>query len=138
MGLDVGDKTIGVAMSDETGLIARGVEVIRRAGWERDLARLRALCDEYRVGEVVVGLPRRLNGSLGERAGRAMDFARKLHEALGLPVHTWDERLSTVAAERTLLEADMSRARRRKIIDRMAAAIILQGFLDSRRPHLGG
>jgi len=108
------------------------VEVIRRAGWERDLARLRALCAEYRVGEVVVGLPRHLNGSLGERAGQAMDFARRLEEALGLPVHTWDERLTTVAAERTLLEADLSRARRRKLIDRMAAAIILQGFLDSR------
>ncbi len=131
MGLDLGDKTIGVAVSDPLGWTAQAVEVIRRSHWEEDITRLRELAAAYGVREVVVGQPRNMDGTFGPRAQAAADFAGRLAVELGLPVRLWDERLTTVAAERTLLEADMSRARRRKVIDKMAAALLLQGYLDA-------
>lgn len=133
MGLDLGEKTIGVAVSDPLEQIALGVGVIRRQGRERDLQRLAAIAREKDVTLVVLGLPRNMNGTLGERAEATLAFARHLEERLGLPVVTQDERLSTVAAEKALLEADLSRRRRREVIDMTAAVIILQGFLDGRR-----
>lgn len=131
MGLDYGDRNIGIAVSDEMGWTAQGVEVIRRKSKKDDLERIRTLIHEYDIKELVVGLPRNMNGSLGPRAGKCQDFARLLQDETGLTVHLWDERLSTVAAERTLLEADMSRKKRKAVIDKMAAALILQSYLDS-------
>ncbi|NLM21160.1 MAG: Holliday junction resolvase RuvX [Peptococcaceae bacterium] len=130
MGLDLGEKTIGVAMSDPLGLTAQGITVIKRSS--KDLEELQRLITDYEVTEIVIGLPRHMNGSLGDRALQTQKFASRLEQTFQLPVTLWDERLSTVGAERALLEADVSRAKRKKIIDKMAAVFILQGYLDSR------
>lgn len=130
LGLDVGEKTIGVAVSDPLGLTAQGVEVIRRSTYEQDLARLNKLVQHYQVGAVVVGLPKNMDGSLGSTAEAVQQFAHSLEKDLQLPIVFWDERLSTVAAERTLLAADVSRSKRRRVIDKLAAGLILQGYLD--------
>lgn len=132
MGLDYGDKTIGVAVSDELGWTAQGVEVIRRRRPEDDLARIREIADAYGVTEIVVGLPKNMNATIGPRGEMCIAFAQTLQEMLNMPVHLWDERLTTVSAQRTLLEADVSRKKRKQVIDKMAAAIILQGYLDSK------
>lgn len=136
LGLDVGDKTIGVAVSDPLNITAQAVEVIRRRTDDADFARLGELVRQYEVTGVVVGLPRNMNGTLGPRSDLVRAFAALTAERLGLPVREWDERLSTVAAQRSLLEADMSRAGRRKVVDKVAAAIILQNFLDSEAARL--
>lgn len=130
LGLDVGAKTIGVAVSDEMGWTAQGVSTLARRGLDADLAALRRLAGEWDAERIVVGLPRNMNGSLGPAARSVLEFAEAVRSALGLPVTTWDERLSTVAATRTLLEADVSRRRRRRVIDKLAAVFILQGYLD--------
>lgn len=132
MGLDYGDKTIGVAVSDELGWTAQGVEVIRRSTLQRDLERLRELAQQYEVGEWVVGLPKNMNNTIGPRGELCIAFAETLKAELGLPVHMWDERLTTVAAQRTLLEADVSRKKRKQVVDKMAAALILQNYMDSK------
>jgi putative Holliday junction resolvase len=132
MGLDYGDKTIGVALSDELGWTAQGLEVIRRKDQAADLARLGAIVREYGVTEIVLGLPKNMNATIGPRALLCLEFAETLKEKLLLPVHMWDERLTTVSAQRTLIEADVSRKKRKLVIDKMAAALILQGFLDSK------
>lgn len=131
-GLDVGDKTIGVALSDELGWTAQGLEVIRRRRLEEDLARLDAIARQYGVQRWVVGMPRNMNGTYGPRAELTREFMAALEERLGLPVESYDERMTTMAAERVLLEADVSRAKRRQVIDKMAAAVILQGYLDAQ------
>lgn len=132
MGLDLGDKTIGVAVSDELLWTAQGVEVIRRTVWEQDVERLRQLAGQYEVSEIVVGLPKNMNGTIGPRGEICMEFARSLEQILKIPVHLWDERLTTVSAERTLLEADVSRKKRKQVIDKLAAVFILQGYLDNK------
>lgn len=132
MGLDYGDKTIGVAVSDELGWTAQGLEVIRRTTEERDLARIKELISQYDVSEIVVGLPKNMNNTIGPRGEICIAFSQTLHEILQMPVHLWDERLTTVSAERTLLEADVSRKKRKQVIDKMAAALILQGYMDSQ------
>jgi putative Holliday junction resolvase len=132
MGLDYGDKTIGVAVSDEFGWTAQALEVVRRKSQETDLARLQEIVREYEVSEIVLGLPKNMNASIGPRAQICLDFAEILKEKLQLPVHMWDERLTTVSAQRTLIEADVSRKKRKLVIDKMAAALILQGYLDSK------
>ncbi|WP_196595179.1 Holliday junction resolvase RuvX [Pectinatus frisingensis] len=131
IGLDVGDKTIGVAVSDALMLTAQGIETIRRTVWENDLRRLKELFDEYDVDKIVVGLPRNMNGTEGERCDIVRDFAKRLQDVVDNEIIFWDERLSTVAAEKYLVAADVSRAKRRKVIDKMAAVFILQGYLDS-------
>ncbi len=131
-GLDVGDKTIGVAVSDELGWTAQGLEVIRRKNLEADLGRLEEISRQYGIERWVVGMPRNMNGTYGPRAEMTRQFMAALQERLGLPVDAWDERLTTMQAERLLLQADVSRARRRQVIDKMAAAVILQGYLDAR------
>ncbi|GIP31442.1 Holliday junction resolvase RuvX [Paenibacillus sp. J2TS4] len=133
MGLDYGDKTIGVAVSDEFGWTAQGLEVIRRTSKAADLARLQNIIQEHGVEEIVVGLPKNMNNTIGPRGELSMEFAEALQTKVKLPVHLWDERLTTVSAERTLLEADVSRKKRRQVIDKIAAAFILQGFLDSNK-----
>ncbi len=134
LGLDVGTKTIGVAVSDALGLTAQGVTTIRRTSLKADLAELGAIAREHEATHAVIGLPLNMDGSEGPRAEASRKFAEAVTGALGLTVEFWDERLSTVAAQRTLLEADLSRAKRRQVIDQMAAQFILQGWLDSRRP----
>ena len=133
MGLDVGDKTIGVAVSDALGLTAQAVDVIRRTGPDKDFARLETLVNDYEVEHIVVGLPKNMNGTIGPRAEKCRLFAESLKQRLHLPVTLWDERLTTVAAEKMLISADVRRKSRKKVIDKMAASLILQTYLDSRR-----
>ncbi|HEY3174984.1 MAG TPA: Holliday junction resolvase RuvX [Candidatus Polarisedimenticolia bacterium] len=132
MALDVGEATVGVAVSDPLGITAQPITTVRRRGLKHDLRTLADLAARHEVGTIVVGLPLRMSGVAGSRASDAETFAHRVREALGLPVVTWDERLSTVQAERCLLEADLSRRRRREVINHVAAAIILQAYLDSR------
>lgn len=131
MGLDVGDKTIGVALSDLMGWTAQGLEVIRRENLEKDLARLEQIIKEYEVERILVGIPKNMNATIGPQAEKVLAFIENLKETFDLPIKTWDERLSTVAAERMLIQADVSRRKRKKVIDKMAAAVILQGYLDA-------
>jgi putative holliday junction resolvase len=137
MAFDVGDKTIGVAVSDLMGWTAQGVEVIRRSSWQNDLDRINQLVQTYEVEEFVVGLPLNMNGTEGPRAELSRRFGEKLQSISALPIHFWDERLTTVAAERVLLEADMSRQKRKQKIDQVAATFILQNFLDARANRKG-
>jgi len=130
MGLDVGSRTIGVAMSDELQLTAQSLKTIARKTPEDDLEELAAIIHQFDVGQIVVGLPRNMNGTLGEQAEKILKWIKTLEKTIQLPVATWDERLSTVAATRILLEADLSRKKRKKSVDKLAAAIILQGYLD--------
>lgn len=130
--MDVGDKTIGVAVSDELGWTAQGVETIRRQSKEKDFARLHELIVQYQVGAIVVGLPKNMNGTIGPRAELCQAFGKLLEERTSLPVHMWDERLTTMAAERMLISADVSRQKRKTVIDKMAATLILQGYLDAK------
>jgi putative Holliday junction resolvase len=132
MSLDVGDKTIGIAASDAMGIIANGIETIRRKGLENDLKRLEELASNYEVDTFVVGYPKNMNGSIGERAQKSELFAKELGERFkNVKIVLWDERLSTVAAEKVLIKADMQRKKRKKIIDMMAAVVILQNYLDN-------
>ena len=133
MGLDVGDKRIGVALSDEDALIASPRETLERKGNRKDIAHLLELAAREDVGEILVGMPLSLDGSSGPQAEKVARFVDALKAETDLTVTTWDERLSTVSAERALLEGDVSRAKRKKTIDRVAAALILQGYLDSRQ-----
>ena len=136
MSLDIGDATIGVAVSDLLGLTAQGVETIRRRDLSDDLNRLGVLIQEYEADAFVAGLPKHMNGQEGERCALVRAFMADAAERFPMmEIHYWDERLSTVAASRTLLEGDVSRKKRRKVIDKMAAVYILQGFLD-RQQHL--
>ena len=132
MGLDIGSKTIGVAVSDDMGWTAQGVSTIARKGIKRDLQELKELLDQYNVSEIVVGLPKNMDGTIGKQAEEVLDLAEMIRTDLDIPVTPWDERLSTRAATRTLLEANVSRKKRKKVIDKMAAVFILQGFLDSK------
>jgi putative Holliday junction resolvase len=130
MGLDYGDKKIGVAISDELGWTAQGLEVIERNKQSYDLERIRNIVEQYGVTEIVVGLPKNMNATIGPRGEICIEFAQTLEHTLNIPVSLWDERLTTVAAQRILLEADVSRKKRKKVIDKMAASLILQGYLD--------
>lgn len=132
MGLDYGDRKIGVAVSDLFGWTAQGLEVVERRRDGAEMERIADLVREYEVEEIVVGLPKNMNGSIGPRGEICIDFADKLKEMLELPVHLWDERLTTVSAERTLIEADVSRKKRKQVVDKMAASLILQNYLDSK------
>jgi putative Holliday junction resolvase len=131
MGLDVGEKTVGVAISDELEISASPRVVLRRDG--REWAEVARLVQDEEVGEVVVGMPVSLSGEMGPQAQKVARFVETLRARVAVPVQVWDERLSTVAAERVLLDADASRARRRQVIDKVAAAVILQGYLDFRK-----
>lgn len=136
LGLDVGSKTIGVAVSDELGFAAHPETVIARAGTRADVVTLVALAAKHEVSAVVIGIPYELSGREGPRAKRVRVLLDALRAALppAIAIHEEDERFSTVTAERVLLEADLSRARRKQVIDKQAAAVILQGWLDRRRP----
>lgn len=130
LGLDVGDKTIGVAISDPLGFTAQGITTIRRKNYTYDIEELKKICDEYGVESIVSGLPKNMNGTLGPQGEKVLEFCERLKEALNIKIDMWDERLTTVAAHRAMLEADLSRAKRKKLVDKIAATYILQGYLD--------
>ena len=139
LGLDYGSKTVGVAISDPLGITAQGIETI----WRKDENKLRKTCarieeliKEYEVEEIVLGLPRHMNNDIGERAQMSMEFGKMLERRTGLKVTMWDERLTTVEAERTLIENNVRREDRKQYIDKIAAVFILQGYLDSK--HISG
>lgn len=134
MGLDFGSRTTGVAVSDPLGITAQGVEIIRRESenkLRRTLARIEALTAEYQVTLIVLGFPKNMNNTIGERAEKSLAFKEMLERRTGLPVVMWDERLTTVEADRTLMESGVRRERRKEYVDKLAAVYILQGYLDS-------
>ena len=130
MGLDVGSKTIGVAISDELGITAQGFKTIKRKAMEDDLRELDAIISQFQIEKIVVGLPKNMDGSLGKQAEFVLGWIEDLKNKIQLPVETWDERLSTVEATKTLLKADLSRKKRKEVIDKVAAVLILQGYLQ--------
>lgn len=133
--MDFGAKTVGVAISDPMLITAQGIEIIRRKDENKlrqTLARIEELILEYQVKEIVLGLPKNMNDTLGARAELTLEFKDKLERRTGLPVHMWDERLTTVAADKAMMEAGIRRENRKEHVDKIAAVFILQGFLDSR------
>jgi len=132
LALDVGEKRIGLAVSDPLGITAQGISVLTRQNREADLARLREVAQEYHVQEILVGLPRHMDGRPGKQADAVLELARSLGDSLGIPVTPLDERLTTMEAERVLIEADLSRRRRRRVVDQVAAVLILQSYLEYR------
>lgn len=134
MGLDYGTKTVGVAISDPLGFTAQGIETICRKEenkLRKTLARIEALIAEYEVDKIVLGFPKHMNNDIGERAEKSLEFKEMLERRTGLEVVMWDERLTTVEAERTLIEGNVRRENRKQYIDKIAAIFILQGYLDS-------
>ncbi|MFK4006896.1 MULTISPECIES: Holliday junction resolvase RuvX [Bacillus] len=133
LGLDLGTKTLGVAISDEMGWTAQGIETIKidEAGGDFGLSRLSEIVAEYGADKIVLGFPKNMNGTVGPRGEASRSFAKVLENTYNVPVVLWDERLSTMAAEKMLISADVSRQKRKKVIDKMAAVMILQGYLDS-------
>ncbi|KOP72443.1 MULTISPECIES: Holliday junction resolvase RuvX [Lysinibacillus] len=134
MGLDVGSKTVGVAISDALGWTAQGIETVKidEANGEFGIERIAELVKEYAITEFVVGYPKNMNNTVGPRGEASENYKKLLEETFSLPVKLWDERLTTMAAERMLIEADVSRKKRKQVIDKMAAVMILQGYLDSK------
>jgi putative holliday junction resolvase len=130
MGLDVGEVRIGVALSDETGLIARGLKTLQRESWHKDLQALAETVTECGVGEIVVGNPINMDGTVGPQSERIRDFVHRLGEVTTVPIRLWDERSSSSSAERVLIEGGMQRSKRKQLIDKLAAVIILQNYLD--------
>ena len=133
LGLDYGSKTMGVAVSDPLGFTAQGVEIIRRKSenkMRQTLARIEELIAQYQVEEIVLGLPKNMNNTLGDRAEKSLELKETLERRTGLPVVMWDERLTTAEAERTLMETGVRRENRKQYLDQMAAVLILQGYLD--------
>ena len=135
MGLDDGAKTVGVAISDALLLTAQGVETICRTQenkLRKTLARIKSLCEEYEVTEIVLGFPKNMNNTIGDRAEKSLEFAEMLKKRTGLPIVMWDERLTTVEATRTLIESGVRREKRKEYVDKIAAVFILQGYLDAK------
>jgi putative Holliday junction resolvase len=135
MGLDLGSRTVGVAVSDPLLITAQGLEIIRRKDENKlrqTLARIEQLIEEYEVSEIVLGLPKNMNDTIGDRAQLSLEFQDRLERRTGLPVTMWDERLTTVAADRAMMEAGIRREHRREYVDKIAAVFILQGYLDYR------
>ena len=135
MGLDYGAKTVGVAISDALLLTDQGVETICRTQenkLRKTLARIKSLCEEYEVTEIVLGFPKNMNNTIGDRAEKSLEFAEMLKKRTGLPIVMWDERLTTVEATRTLIESGVRREKRKEYVDKIAAVFILQGYLDAK------
>lgn len=136
MGLDFGSKTVGVAISDELLITAQGIEIVRRKSENKlrqTLARIEELIAEYQVEKIVLGLPKNMNNTEGVRCEKTIEFQEMLQRRTGLEVELWDERLTTVAADRAMMEASIRREDRKNYVDMIAATLILQGYLDSRR-----
>ncbi|OGW49719.1 MAG: Holliday junction DNA helicase RuvA [Nitrospirae bacterium RBG_19FT_COMBO_42_15] len=136
LGLDFGDKRIGVAVSDEMGWSAQAVKTINRRSAAEDVKQIKEIAEEYEADEIIVGLPVNMNGTLGPGAEKVNNFISLLKGHIAVPINTWDERLSTVAAERNLIDAGLSRKKRKDVIDMLAASVILQGYLDYLRSPL--
>ena len=133
MGLDFGSKTVGVAISDPLGFTAQGIEIVRRKQENKlrqTLARLDELIKEYEVETIVVGFPKNMNNTIGDRAEKSLEFKTTLEKRTGLPVVMWDERLTTVSADRAMMEGGIRRENRKDYVDKLAAVFILQGYLD--------
>lgn len=137
LGLDVGSRRIGVAVSDPLGIIAQGLDTLQRRNKRHDFGHLERVIKEYKVKEIVVGLPLRMSGAQGIQAEKMQAFAEELRKRFRLPVHLWDERLTSAEANRLLRETDLSIEKRGQAVDRMAAVLILQGWMESRRPQPG-
>lgn len=133
MGLDIGTRTIGMAISDELGITAQGLKTLRRKSMEDDFKEIGAIICQFEIEKIIVGLPQNMDGTLGRQAEKVLKWIEALKDKIGIPVATWDERLSTVGASKVLLEADLSRRKRKKVIDKVAAVLILQGYLDQCR-----
>jgi putative Holliday junction resolvase len=133
LGLDVGDRLIGVALSDETATLATGIDTIKRVGPRKDVKAIIDLVRKHEVGEVVVGLPRRLDGGLGPQAEKVLAFMEDMRGGVKVPVVPWDERFTTVIAQQVLVEADLSRRARKGVVDKVSAILILQSYLDYRK-----
>lgn len=131
--LDVGQKTIGVAVSDPLGYTAQGIDTILRKNIDEDIRQIKDLISKYEISEIVVGFPKNMDGTIGRKAEEINEFIKILREAIELNIKKWDERLTTAAGEKILLQADMSRKKRKKVIDKVAACLILQSYLDRRR-----
>ncbi len=131
VGLDVGERTIGIAVSDLLGITAQGLDTIRRTDIETDLQAVSTILKDYEVSLIVVGLPKNMNNTVGPSAKRAKSFGDMLAERTGIETKYWDERLTTVSAQRALLEGNVSRKKRKKVVDKIAAVIILQNYMDS-------
>ncbi|MCG0276401.1 MAG: Holliday junction resolvase RuvX [Thermosediminibacteraceae bacterium] len=132
LGLDVGRKRIGIAVSDELEITAQGIGILKRESIKKDIENISEIIKKYSVKKVVIGLPLNMNGTLGPEGEEIKKFGEKLRNYLNVDVEYWDERLSTVAAEKVLIDADISRKKRKKVIDKLAAVVILQNFLDSK------
>ena len=133
MGLDIGSHTIGVAISDELGITAQGLKTLRRKSMDEDFKEIAGIIRQFEIEKIVVGLPKNMDGTLGRQAEIVLKWMKVLKDKIPIPVVTWDERLSTVGASKVLLEADLSRRKRKKVIDKVAAVLILQGYLDENR-----
>ncbi len=133
LALDVGTKTIGVAVSDELGIAAHGVTTIKRVGVKRDIEALRKIINQYNPSEILVGVPYNIDGTVGKRGQDILKFAENIKKAFSLPVEFFDESFSTVDAEKMLIEADIGRKKRKRVIDKMAAVFILEGYLEKKR-----
>ncbi|MFH1238496.1 MAG: Holliday junction resolvase RuvX [bacterium] len=133
MALDVGEKTIGVAVSDPLGYTAQGIVTIARRNLKDDITQLKVLIDKYEVSEIIVGFPKNMDGSIGKKAEEVERFIEAIGQDIKLPVKKWDERLTTVAGHKILLEGDMSRKKRKKVIDKLAACLILQNYLNRQQ-----
>jgi putative Holliday junction resolvase len=133
LALDVGTKTIGVAVSDELGIAAHGVTTIKRVGVKRDIEALRRIINQYNPSEILVGVPYNIDGTVGKRGQDILRFAERIKKAFSLPVEFSDESFSTVDAEKMLIEADIGRKKRKRVIDKMAAVFILQWYLENKR-----
>jgi putative holliday junction resolvase len=133
MGLDIGTHTIGIAISDELGITAQGLKTLRRKSMDEDFKEIAGIIRQFEIEIIVVGLPKNMDGTLGRQAEIVLKWMKVLTDKIPIPVVTWDERLSTVGASKVLLEADLSRRKRKKVIDKVAAVLILQGYLDQSR-----
>ncbi|HAX73797.1 MAG TPA: Holliday junction resolvase RuvX [Firmicutes bacterium] len=133
LGLDLGTRTLGIAISDALGMMAHGVETFRfeEGHYKKPIQHVQELVKTHRISTIVLGLPKNMNGSIGERGIATQEFGKKLEEATNTPVVYWDERLTTMQVERVLIQADVSRSKRKKVVDKMAATVILQSYLDS-------
>lgn len=131
LGLDIGDRTIGVAISDPLGFTAQGITTIRRKNEAIDIEEIGKICKEYNVETIISGMPKNMNGTIGEQGEKVKNFCAILRENINIEIKFWDERLTTVAAHKAMLEADMSRKKRKTLVDKIAATYILQGYLDS-------
>lgn len=133
MGLDIGSNTIGIAISDELEITAQGLKTIKRQSMEEDLKEINSIIAEFKIEKIVVGLPKNMDGTLGKQAEMVFQWIKASQKKIHPPMVTWDERLTTVEATKVLLEADLSRKKRKRVIDKLAAVLILQGYLDQSR-----